>query len=63
MLDNCFCKYFGCQKIMTNYSRDVSFNLIVFLLSSLHIMSRSRRGRDRRVVEFTITCTISAYHH
>jgi len=22
-----------------------------------------RRGRDRMVVEFTTTCTISAYHH
>jgi len=25
--------------------------------------SRGRRGRDRMVVEFTITCALSAYHH
>jgi hypothetical protein len=24
---------------------------------------RGRRGRDRMVVGFTTTCTISAYHH
>ena len=26
-------------------------------------LSRDRRGRDRTLVGFTITCAISAYHH
>ena len=26
-------------------------------------MDRGRRGRDRMVVGFTITCATSAYHH
>jgi len=27
------------------------------------LILRDRRGRDRMVVGFTITCSISAYHH
>jgi hypothetical protein len=32
-----------------------------FVLRS--IINRGRRGRDRMIVGFTITYTISAYHH
>ena len=32
-----------------------------FVLRS--IINRGRRGRDRKIVGFTITYTISAYHH
>ena len=38
------------------------FIYIYILLASYSIVERGRRGRDRMVVGFTTTCTISAYH-
>jgi hypothetical protein len=38
------------------------FRYIYILLVSYSIVERGRRGRDRMVVGFTTTCTISAYH-
>jgi len=34
-----------------------------YFVKLLSEKGRGRRGRDRMVVGFTITCAISAYHH
>jgi uncharacterized membrane protein len=39
-----------------------AYGVVVFF-PSFFILLRGRHGRDRMVVGFTTTCTISVYHH
>jgi hypothetical protein len=41
----------------------LGFRVMVFNATFNNISVSGRRGRDRRVVGFTTTYTISAYHH
>jgi len=53
--------------ILSKIPMDSDFDIPVFNFFAITMISNAlvggRRGRDRMVVGFTITCAISAYHH
>ena len=42
---------------------NILFAFLIPEATDIYYGTRGRRGRDRMVVGFTTTCTISAYHH
>ena len=56
-----YCGYVVTTAIKCRYYNYMYFLLLFFIC--LFILFRGRRGRDRMVVGFTITCAIGAYHH
>jgi len=42
---------------------DIHFIQNIYFIVDISLFSRGRRGSDRRVVRFTTTYVISAYHH
>jgi hypothetical protein len=58
--------HIGCNKYFTDGQSYNYKGFVTFIYKDVQytlIFLRGRRGRDRMVVGFTTTCTISAYHH